>query len=157
MDTTYNPRSDYTVSTPERSKPILWAVPVGRFLYSLIFIMSGINHFSSASIGYAASAGVPFADILVPVSGVIAIVGGLSVLAGYHARFGALLLLLFLIPVTFMMHDFWTMTDPQQAQEQMVHFMKNISMIGGAVLLSFYGAGPVSVDHHHHRKGSRKV
>lgn len=157
MATTYNPQRDYLASTPEKSKPILWAVPVGRFFFSLIFIMSGINHFSSGSISYAASAGVPFADILVPISGVIAIVGGLSVLIGFHARFGALLLLLFLIPVTLMMHDFWTLTDPQQAQEQMIHFMKNLSMIGGAVLLSFYGAGPMSVDHHHHKKNNRKA
>ena len=151
-----NPRTDYMLKTREKSKANLWAVPIGRFLFSLIFVASGISHFSSASIGYAANAGVPLADILVPVSGVISIVGGLSVMTGYHARFGALLLLLFLLPVTLIMHDFWSIQDPQMAQQQMAHFMKNLSMIGGAILLIFYGAGPVSIDHYRNRKGSRR-
>lgn len=156
MATTYNPHSDFMVRSRERARAILWAVPVGRFLFSLIFIMSGINHFSSGSISYAASAGVPFADILVPISGVFAILGGLSVLTGFHARFGALILLMFLIPVTLIMHDFWNMTQPQMVQEQMIHFMKNLSMIGGAVLIAFYGAGPISIDNHRAKKGSRR-
>ena len=156
MATTLNPQTDYMIRTREKSKANLWAVPIGRFLYSLIFVFSGINHFSSGTVSYAANSGVPFADILVPVSGVIAIVGGLSVMTGYHARFGALLLFLFLVPVTLIMHDFWNIQDAQMAQQQMSAFMKNISMIGGAILLMFYGAGPVSIDHHHQRKSSRR-
>lgn len=155
MATTYNPRHNYMVESREKARASLWAIPFGRFLYSLIFIISGVNHFSSGSISYAASAGVPFADILVPISGVFAIVGGLSVLTGFHARFGALLLLMFLVPVTIIMHDFWSVQDAQMAQDQMIHFMKNLSMIGGAVLIAFYGAGPISIDNHRAKKGSR--
>lgn len=155
MATTYNPHHDFMLRTREKAKITLWAVPIGRFLFSLIFIMSGLNHFSSGSISYAASSGVPFADILVPISGVFAILGGLSVLTGFHARFGALLLLMFLIPVTLLMHDFWTIQDSQMAQDQMIHFMKNLTMIGGAILIAFYGAGPISIDNHRAKKGSR--
>ncbi|HXH31564.1 MAG TPA: DoxX family protein [Bacteriovoracaceae bacterium] len=130
------------------SKVNQWAIPLGRLFYSLIFIVSGITHFSSGTVAYADNAGVPFADILVPVSGIFALLGGVSVLLGAHARFGALLLILFLAPVTFLMHDFWTFNDPAMAEMQLIHFLKNISILGGACFIAFYGAGPMSWDHH---------
>jgi putative oxidoreductase len=132
-----------------------WAIPLGRFLFSLIFILAGINHFSSGSISYAANQGIPMADILVPISGLIALIGGLSILVGYHARVGAILILLFLVPVTILMHNFWDVADPQMAQMQMTNFMKNLSMIGGALLVASFGAGPMSYDHSHHPKSKR--
>lgn len=129
------------------TKARLWLVPIGRALFSLIFIFSGMNHFKTGTIGYAASAGVPMPDILVPLSGLMIIFGGLSVLLGFRTRLGALLIVLFLIPVTFIMHAFWNISDSAMAQMQMINFMKNIGLLGGAMLLSFYGAGPISVDH----------
>src|SRR4029077_6379706 len=78
-------------------------VVLGRFFFALIFLMAGVNHFSKQSIGYAASANVPLAPIAVPLSGVLAIAGGLSILLGYRARLGGWLLVLFLVPVTLMM------------------------------------------------------
>jgi putative oxidoreductase len=121
-------------------------VPVGRILYSLIFINSGFSHFSAATAGYASSQGVPMATVLVPFSGILAIAGGLSVLFGYKAKWGAWLLVAFLIPVTLMMHAFWKLDDPTQHQMQMVMFMKNTSMLGAALLIAWFGAGPVSID-----------
>jgi len=121
-------------------------VVLGRFLFVLIFVMAGANHFNKQSIGYAASQGVPLASIAVPLSGVLAIAGGLSILLGYHAKLGAWLIVLFLIPVTLMMHKFWTVSDPMMAQIQMILFMKNVSMLGGALLISQFGAGPFSLD-----------
>src|SRR5580704_9002994 len=121
-------------------------VVLGRFLFVLIFLVAGANHFNKQTIGYAASQGVPLASIAVPLSGVLAIAGGLSILLGYRAKLGAWLLVLFLIPVTLMMHKFWTVTDPMMAQIQMVMFMKNVSMLGGALLISHFGAGPFSLD-----------
>lgn len=152
-----HPNDQYFSTTNEQSqaRPIVWVVPIGRFLFSLIFILSGINHFSSGSISYAASTGLPMADILVPVSGIIALVGGVSVLTGFHARVGAMLLLLFLIPVSLIMHNFWSFSDADMAQQQMIHFLKNLGLIGGATLIAFYGAGPVSLDHRHSRKSIR--
>jgi len=121
-------------------------VPVGRALFSLIFITSVFGHFSRAGIAGAAAHGVPFATVLVPLSGILALAGGLSVLLGYHARFGAFLLLVFLVPVTLIMHRFWGVPDPQMRALQQVMFLKNLSMIGGALVLMYYGAGPVSLD-----------
>jgi putative oxidoreductase len=121
-------------------------VVLGRFFFALIFLMAGANHFNKQTIGYAASQGVPLASIAVPLSGVVAIAGGLSILLGYRAKLGAWLIVLFLVPVSFMMHKFWTVTDPMMAQIQMILFMKNISMLGGALLISQFGAGPLSLD-----------
>lgn len=121
------------------------AVLLGRVLFSLIFVLAGLNHFSKQTIGYAASQGVPLAEIAVPLSGVIAVVGGLSILLGYRAKIGAWLIVLFLIGVT-PLHNFWAVHDPMMAQMQMTMFMKNVSMIGGALLISQFGAGPFSLD-----------
>jgi len=121
-------------------------VPIGRALFSLIFISSVFGNFSRGAIESAAAHGVPLATVLVPLSGILALVGGLSVLLGYRARFGAFLLLLFLVPVTLIMHRFWGLADPQVAMIQRVNFMKNLSMIGGALVLMYYGSGPVSLD-----------
>ncbi len=121
-------------------------VVLGRFFFALIFLMAGANHFTKQTIGYAASQGVPLAAIAVPLSGVLAIAGGLSILLGYRAKLGAWLIVLFLVPVSLMMHKFWTVTDPIMAQIQMILFMKNVSMLGGALLISHFGAGPFSLD-----------
>jgi putative oxidoreductase len=121
-------------------------VLVGRLLFGLIFMLAGANHFATQSIAYAASKGVPLASIAVPLSGVIALAGGLSILLGYRARIGAWLIVLFLACVTPMMHKFWAATDPMIFQIQMAMFMKNVSMLGGALLITQFGAGPWSLD-----------
>jgi putative oxidoreductase len=123
-----------------------YVVPVGRALFSLIFVMSSLSHFSARSIGYAASQGVPFASLLVPLSGLLALAGGLSIALGYRTKLGAWLIVLFLVPVTLTMHRFWGISDPMAAMMQQVMFMKNVTMLGGALLLTYFGAGPVSLD-----------
>jgi len=67
----------------------------------------------------------------------LAIVGGLSIL-GYRAKLSGRLIVLLLIPVTLMMHKFWLV--------QMILFRKNVSMLGGALLITQFGAGPFSLD-----------
>ena len=123
-----------------------YAALSGRILFSLIFLAGGLGHFSAQSIGYAASQGVPFASVLVPVSGIISIAGALSILLGYKAKVGAWLIVLFLIPVTLFLHKFWTIQDPMMKQMDMVMFLKNLGLLGGALFIAFFGAGPVSVD-----------
>jgi putative oxidoreductase len=118
---------------------------LGRLFFVLIFVFSGPHHFSSQLIGYAASQGVPLASIAVPLSGVIAFAGGLSILLGYRAKIGAWLLVLFLVCVT-PLHNFWAVSDPMMHQMQFVMFMKNISMTGAALLISQLGSGPWSLD-----------
>jgi len=121
-------------------------VVLGRFFFALIFLVAAPNHFTRQTIAFSASQGVPLASIAVPLSGVVAIAGGLSILLGYRAKLGAWLLVLFLVPVTLLLHKFWTVTDPMMAQIQMILFMKNVSMLGGALLISHFGAGPFSLD-----------
>jgi len=121
-------------------------VLLGRLLFALIFLMSAPHHFTKAAIAYAAAQGVPLASVAVPLSGVLALLGALSIILGYRARLGAWLIVLFLVPVTLMMHKFWGVPDPRMAQTQMIMFMKNVSMLGGALLISQFGAGPFSID-----------
>ena len=121
-------------------------VPIGRVLFALIFVASVVGSFSSAEISEAAAHGVPLATIVVPLAGIIALIGGVSVMLGYRARFGALLLLVFLVPVTLVMHKFWGLADPQMAMLQKIQFMKNTSLIGTCLLLMYHGSGPYSLD-----------
>jgi len=117
----------------------------GRVLYSAIFLTT-FTHFSPQAIGFAAQQGVPAAGLLVPLSGVIALAGALSILLGYRARIGAWLIVLFLVPVTHMLHNFWAVADPMMHQMQQAMFLKNVSMLGAELLISQLGAGPLSLD-----------
>jgi putative oxidoreductase len=126
-------------------------VLAGRVLFSIIFLLAALGHFSHQEIAYAAQQGVPLASLAVPLSGVVALVGGLSVLLGYQAKWGAGLLIGFLVPVTLLMHNFWAVKDPMMAQMQMAMFLKNLSMVGGALLITQFGAGPLSLDARSHR------
>ena len=123
-----------------------YLVPVGRAAFAVIFITAAAGHFSPQSIAYAAQQGLPFAAFLVPASGLLALAGGLSVLLGYRAKTGAWLLVVFLVPVTVTMHNFWAVTDPMMAQIQQAMFLKNLSMLGGALLIAHFGPGPLSLD-----------
>jgi putative oxidoreductase len=121
-------------------------VPIGRVLFALIFVASVTGHFSESEIAQAAAHGVPFATLVVPLAGLIALVGGVSIILGYRARFGALLLLVFLVPVTLVMHKFWGLPDPQMAMMQKINFMKNTSLIGACLMIMHFGSGPYSLD-----------
>ncbi|MBO9660861.1 MAG: DoxX family protein [Chitinophagaceae bacterium] len=123
-----------------------YALITGRILFSLIFILSSFGHFKTETIAFAGSQGLPFASFLVPLSGVIELIAGLSIIVGYRAKVGAWLLVIFLIPVTFLFHQFWKVTDPMAYQMQFVMFMKNISMMGGALLIAYFGSGELSID-----------
>ena len=79
----------------------------------------------------------------------IALLGAASILFGYKARLGAWLLIVFLLPVTFMMHRFWGVADPNVVMIQRAMFMKNVSMLGAALMLTHFGAGPFSFDTRH--------
>jgi putative oxidoreductase len=120
--------------------------PIGRVLFSLIFLLSVPGHFKSDTIAYAAAAGVPLAKLSVPLSGIFALAGGLMVALGYRARLGAAILIAFLVPVTLFMHKFWGISDAQQHQMQMVNFLKNVGLMGAAAFIIYAGAGAYSFD-----------
>jgi putative oxidoreductase len=125
---------------------VKYAVLAGRQLFSVIFMIASAEHLSPRTIEAAAAHGVPLPDLLVPLSGIIALLGGLSVLLGFQTRFGAWLLVIFLVPVTAMMHNFWSVSDPMTVQIERAMFMKNVTMLGGALVISYFGAGPLSLD-----------
>ncbi|HEY1954493.1 MAG TPA: DoxX family protein [Polyangiaceae bacterium] len=135
-------RPSAAARTAERVLPL-----AGRILYSLVFLASTPGHFSAKDVASAAHAGVPIPHVLVPIAGILALVGGLSVLFGFKTKIGAWLLIAFLVPVTLWMHRFWGVADPHLAQMQMINFMKNTALIGAALYMAFFGAGPLSIDH----------
>lgn len=110
---------------------------IGRVLFALIFINSGIAHLTKldAMAGYAQFKKVPAAKLSVIVSGLMIIIGGLYVAFGVWADLGALLLAIFLVPTAFMMHNFWTIQDAQAKQGEMVNFFKNLSLAGAALII----------------------
>lgn len=122
---------------------------IGRWLFSAIFVMSGATHFGAQTQAMAAENGVP--PWMTMAAGALACLGGLSIAFGYRARAGAWLLVIFLVPVTLVMHRFWGLADAGQAMGQFVQFMKNLSMLGGALIVSYFGSAPYGLDAPRHR------
>jgi putative oxidoreductase len=122
---------------------------LGRVLLSTIFLMSAVGnkipHFNDCA-QVMAKEGVPAPQFLLVGAIAFLIAGSLSVIVGYKARIGAALLLVFLVLATYFFHDFWTQTDPHAQQEQMIQFMKNLSMMGAMLLVIANGPGPFSFD-----------
>ncbi|GAA4696744.1 DoxX family protein [Phytohabitans rumicis] len=112
-------------------------VLIGRILFSALFIASALGHLTQtrAMAGYAAAKGVPQAYAATLGSGVLILVGGLSVLLGIWADLGALLLVIFLVSTAVLMHAFWKETDPQARQLDMIQFQKDIGLAGAALML----------------------
>lgn len=119
---------------------------IGRFLFSMIFMYSSIAKFSDSYVYEAAVKGIPLSYILIPLVGIFELLGGLSILFGFMAKWGDWLIILVLLPVTFIMHNFWAVEDSIQHQLVLMTFMKNMSIVGGALMISYFGAGPYSID-----------
>jgi len=120
----------------------------GRILLSVIFLISGFFKIGGYSqmVGYAASKGLPLAGVAIGCAAVLELVAGLAILVGFQTRIAAWLLVLYLIPVTFYFHNFWALQGIEQ-QDNMIHLLKNVAIMGGLVILAANGAGPYSVDH----------
>jgi putative oxidoreductase len=105
---------------------------IGRILVAVIFLMSAMNHLFKVGTmsAYAKSKGVPAPSLAVAGSGVLILLGALSILLGFHPTIGALLMAIFLLGVTFGMHNFWAVQDPQARQVEMINFLKNTALLG---------------------------
>jgi putative oxidoreductase len=122
---------------------------LGRLLLALIFLGSGaMNHIPNFNgvVQEMTKEGVPAPTVSHVLAIAFMLVGGISLVIGYRARFGATLLLIFLALACFYFHDFWTFEDPAQAQEQQIHFMKNLAMMGGMLIVIANGPGAWSID-----------
>lgn len=130
------------------AKPLRVTLVVARTLIGLIFVMSGIGKLFrwTETVDHMVQNGFSGATgTLLGIAVLVEIVGGLSVITGTLARFGALALVVFLIPTTVAFHDFWAFEGAER-QMQMANFLKNLSLMGGLLLLVLHGAGPLSVD-----------
>ncbi len=112
---------------------------LARILFGGFFIINGINHVlkSDTMVPYAASKGVPAPKYAVIASGILILAGGLGIVLGVYVEWAVALLVLFLLVVTFMMHNFWTIQEPQARMMDMVMFMKNIALLGAALAFLF--------------------
>jgi uncharacterized membrane protein YphA (DoxX/SURF4 family) len=104
---------------------------IGRVIVGGFFLMYGFIHFAQFNklTGYAKSKGVPAAALAVGGSGVLLLLGGLSLLLGYHPTIGAALLVIFLLGVSFGVHNFWTVHDDAK-QAEMISFLTNMAILG---------------------------
>lgn len=109
---------------------------LGSIVFGLYFVVSGFNHFKNEKMltGYAKSKGVMSPRLAVLLTGVIMILGGLGFVFGLHIQWSAILLLVFLIPTTFMMHSFWKVSDPTHKMNDQINFMKNMALIGALLI-----------------------
>ena len=121
---------------------------LGRTMLATIFLMSAVGNkipnFSGV-VAYMTGEGVPSPRLMLALAIVFLLFGSVSVILGYHARFGAALLLVFLALATYYFHDFWTFTG-QEKDMQMIQFMKNLSMMGAMLFLIANGPGKGSLD-----------
>lgn len=125
-----------------------WVLLVGRIIFGGFFVFNGINHFMNLGMmsGYTASKKVPAPSIAVALTGLMLLAGGLSVVLGVWPVIGLVLLILFLVPVAFIMHNFWAVEDPMQRQAEQVNFMKNLALAGAALALVYGASGwPLSI------------
>ncbi|GAA5125301.1 DoxX family protein [Haloechinothrix salitolerans] len=116
---------------------------IGRILFSALFLGSAVGHLTQTAgmAEYAKSRGVPAASAAVIGSGILMILGGLSVLLGVWADLGALLLVVFLVPTAVLMHAFWSETDAQSKQMEQIQFMKDMALAGAALMVFAFVAG----------------
>lgn len=120
---------------------------VGRILLALIFVTSGFDKITNfaGTAGYMAAKGIPLTEIALVIAIIIELGGGILLILGWQARRAALAILLLTIPTTLIFHNFWAV-DAAQAQDQTIHFMKNLCIMGGMLYVMAFGAGPLSLD-----------
>jgi len=124
-----------------------WGVLLGRVSLAAIFLQSGIDKVFNyeATLKAMASRGVPLPDLLLAPAIVLLLAGGLMLVLGWKARWGALALIVFTIPATLYFHNFWVAPQAQYLN-QFHHFFKNLAILGGLLVVLGLGSGPLSLD-----------
>jgi putative oxidoreductase len=127
---------------------------LGRIMIAAIFLMSAVGNkipnFDAVA-KTMGTVGIPQPQVMLAGAILFLVAGSLSIIFGYKARFGAALLFVFLVLATYFFHDFWKYQGARQ-QEQMVQFLKNLSLMGTMLFLMTNGSGEMSLD----KKGSSK-
>ncbi len=109
---------------------------LGRILFGGYFIMSGYNHLANLQMmsGYTQSKGVPASKPAVIITGILLLIGGISTLFNFYPEIGLIALVIFFVPVTFLMHAFWKVQDPMAKMGERVNFFKNIALLGATLM-----------------------
>ena len=120
---------------------------LGRIFLALIFVVSGVGKITgyAGTASYMASRGLPMVEVLLPLTIAVELGGGLLLALGWKTRWAAAALFLFLVPTTLIFHQFWGL-EPKLAQMQKIHFLKNVAIMGGMLMVLAIGAGRWSVD-----------
>ena len=122
---------------------------LARLLMCVIFLLSGFNkatHFAGSE-GFMRDHGMTTATgLLLVLAIIVEIGGGLALLFGFRVRAVSVVLFLYLIPTTLIFHNFWAVSDPATQHDQQLHFLKNLTILGGLLALSVAGAGVLSID-----------
>src|SRR5918994_753288 len=123
------------------------AMLAGRILLSLIFLIAGYRKLMAvaATAGYFGKLGFPMPEVMAWVAIAIELGGAILLIVGWKTRWAAWLLGLFTLIAAFAAHRFWEV-DAAQYANQMNHFLKNIAMVGGFIILAATGPGALSVD-----------
>ena len=130
------------------------AVVPGRILLSAIFILAGIGKITgwAGSAAYMAAHGMPLVPLFLVGAIVIELLGGLALLLGWNARLVAGIMFLYLIPVTIIFHNFWAAAPGMEHMMQLTNFEKNLSIMGGLLMVFSLGGGRYSLDAWRRRK-----
>ena len=121
---------------------------IGRIMVGGYFLMAAFNHLTKTGMmtGYAQSKGTPAPKLAVIGTGILLLLGGASFLLGYHPTIGTILLVIFLLGVSFRIHAFWKISDPMARLGERVNFMKNMALIGFLLMtLMIYRPWPLSL------------
>jgi len=109
---------------------------IGRIILGVYYLFNASNHFMRLEMmaGYTGSKGVPMPKLFVVVTGVLLTLGGLSILTGFQPTIGVILLIIFFLPVTFIMHNFWAVEDQMAKMGEMTNFVKNMGLMSSALM-----------------------
>jgi putative oxidoreductase len=131
--------------------------PIVRTLYSMIFLMTLLLNYSRLKTSFSAFTGKESLSLLTPFALTASIAAALSISLGYKVKLMAPFIVLILMPVTLFAHAFWSETDPMLIRVHQSEFLKNISIVCGALFLSYFGAGPYSIDSRNRLKALSKA
>lgn len=121
---------------------------VARVLIAFIFIWAGLGKFLAwdASVAFMAKKSMPFIPYFLFLAACIEFFCGMAIVLGFKTCLAAIILILYLIPVTFIFHDFWNLVDDSERLAQLIHFLSNISIMGGLLSLVIGGPGNWAID-----------
>lgn len=156
-------REAITFQNPMHINPKIKAVAaecmllLGRVIFGTVFLKDAFEHFTPTMIHEAEGKGIFLPYILVPASGIVALLGGLLIIFGFYTKIGAGLIVKVLIPVTVVMHDFWNFSTPHLIEIEFDQFVSNLGLLGAAFILMYFGPGPISLDARLKKRKAKKL